>query len=230
MPVRRHYPPGTACWLGYGAGDPVAAAAFYQDLFGWRLVTEPGGRGHQAVLGDHPAASFAPTAGQPAWLVCLAGEVTAPPPGWRTRFGPVPLADIGRLLVAVDDRGASVGLFSAGRRDGVVVAHEAGASYGAWRLGPEAPASAAAAVAGCEGVVTDRSQTAGVVRLGLGADEALWAVDDGGAPRWLPAFGAHRLEDAVSQVQAAGGSVVSTLEGAVEVCDPLGARFVLVPS
>lgn len=74
MPVRRDYPPGTACWLGYGAAEPVAAAAFYSDLFGWQLVTEPGGRGHQAVLGDHPAASFAPTAGQASWLVCLAGS------------------------------------------------------------------------------------------------------------------------------------------------------------
>lgn len=228
MPVRRHYPPGTACWLGYGARDPVAAAGFYQELFGWQLVAEPGGRGHQAVLGDHPAASFAPTPGQPAWLVCLAGDVTAPPPGWRTRFGPVPLADIGSLLIALDDRGASVGIFTAGRTDGIVVAHEPGASYGAWRLGADASASAGSAVAGCGGVVTDRNETGGVVKLGLGPAEAVWAVDDGGAPRWLPVFGAHRLEDALTRVSATGGTVVGAYPDAAEVSDPLGAGFVLV--
>lgn len=230
MPVRRHYPPGTACWLGYGAKDPVAAAAFYQDLFGWRLVTEPGGIGHQAVLGDHPAASFAPTSGQPAWLVCLAGDVAAPPPGWRRRFGPVPLADIGRLLIAEDERGASVGIFTAAKADGVVVADEPDASYGAWRLGPDATVSAESAVAGCGGTVTDRMDSAGVARLGLGSDEALWAVDDGGPPRWLPVFGARRLGEATAQVSAAGGTVVETYDDAAEVSDPFGARFVLVQS
>jgi predicted enzyme related to lactoylglutathione lyase len=230
MPVRSHYPPGTACWLGYGAKGPVAAAAFYQELFGWQLVAEPGGIGYQAVLDNHPAASFAPTPGQPAWLVCLAGDVTAPPPGWQTRFGPVPLADIGRLLIAVDDRGASVGLFTAARGDGIVVAHEPDASYGAWRLGPDATASADSAVAGCGGAVTDRIEAAGVVRLGLGLDEALWAVDDCGPPRWLPVFGAQRLAEATAQVSAAGGMIIETYDDAAEVSDPLGARFVLVQS
>lgn len=230
MPVRRRYPPGTACWLGYGAKDPAAATGFYEDLFGWQLVTEPGGMGQQAMLGDHPAASFAPSPGQPAWLVCLAGQVTASPPGWRTRFGPVSLADIGRLLIAEDERGASVGIFTAGRGDGIVVAHEPDASYGAWRLGPGATVSVESAVAGCGGAVTDRMGSAGVVRLGLGSDEGLWAVDDDGPPRWLPAFGARRLEEATVQVSAAGGTIVETYDDAAEVTDPLGARFVLVQS
>ncbi|MDO9397120.1 MAG: hypothetical protein Q7T71_11290, partial [Herbiconiux sp.] len=219
MPVRHHYPPATACWLGYGAKDPVGAAVFYQDLFGWRLVAEPGGRGHQAVLGDHPAASFAPTPGQPAWLVCLAGDVAAPPPGWRARFGPVPLADIGRLLIAVDDGGASVGIFTAAASAGVVVAHEPGASYGAWRLGPDARERAQSAVAGCGGEISDRTETAGVARLGLGRDEALWAVDDPGASRWLPAFGVQELEHSLTHLVSAGGTLVRTFEAAAEVSD-----------
>jgi hypothetical protein len=228
MPVRRHYPPGTACWLGYGAREPVAAAAFYQDLFGWRLITEPGGFGHQAVIGDHPAASFAPTPGQPAWLVCLAGDCDVPPPGWRKRFGPVPLADIGRLLIAADDCGASVGIFAGDRGDGIVVAHEPGASYGAWRLGADATASVESAVAGCGGVVIDRTETAGVVRLGLGSAEALWAAEDGGPPRWLPAFGAERLADALAQVSVTGGAIIKAYDNAAEVSDPLGGHFVLM--
>lgn len=230
MPVRQHYPRGTACWLGYGAKDPVAAAAFYQELFGWRLVPEPGGIGHQAMLGDHPAASFAPTPGQPSWLVCLAGDVAATPPGWRTRFGPVPLADIGRLLIAEDERGASVGIFTAARGDGIVAAHEPAASYGAWRLGPGATLSVESAVVGCGGTVTDRTHAAGVARLGLGSDEALWAVDDDGPSRWLPVFGARRLTEATAQVSAAGGTIVETYDDAAEVSDPLGARFVLAQS
>ena len=230
MPVRRHYPPATACWLGYGAKEPVAAAAFYQDLFDWQLVTEPGGMGHQAVLGGHPAASFAPTPGEPAWLVCLAGDVDAPPQGWTTRFGPLPLATIGRLLIAADDRGASVGIFAAGRAEGIVVAHEPGASYGAWRLGAGATASAESAVVGCGGVIVDRVEAAGVVRLGLDATEALWAVDDDGPPRWVPAFGVAQLDESLARVSAAGGTVIRTHGDAGEVSDPLGAPFVVVQS
>lgn len=230
MPVRRRYPPGTACWLGYGAKDPVAAAAFYQGLFGWHLVAEPGGRGHQAMLGDHPAASFAPTHGRPAWLVCLAGDVSVPPPGWRTRFGPVPLADVGRLLIAADTQGASVGVFTGAQDDGIVVAHEPHASCGAWRLGPDATASVASAVTGCGGTVVDRTEVAGVVRLGLGLEEALWAVDDDGPARWLPAFGVERLAESTAQLSATGGTIIATYDDAAEVRDPLGGRFVLVRS
>jgi len=142
----------------------------------------------------------------------------------------MPLADIGRLLIAADDCGASVGIFAAARGDGIVMAHEPGASYGAWRLGPDAPARVDAAVIGCGGVVTDRTGTAGVVRLGLGSDEALWAVDDGGPPRWLPAFGAERLADALAQVSATGGTIIETFDDAAEVSDPLGGHFVLVQS
>jgi predicted enzyme related to lactoylglutathione lyase len=230
VPIRRHYPRGTACWLAYGAKDPVAAAGFYLDLFSWQLVTEPGGGGHQALLGAHPAASFARTPGQPAWLVCLAGNVDAPPTGWTTRIGPLPLGDIGRLLIAADDQGASVGIFSAGRTDGIVVAHEPGASYGAWRLGAGAPASAQSAVAGCGGTVSDRVEIAGVLRLGLDSVEALWAVDDGSAPRWLPAFGTQRYEESLTRVSAAGGTVIRTYREAAEVSDPLGAPFVVLGS
>lgn len=230
MPVRRRYPPGTACWLGYGAKDLAAATGFYEDLFGWQLVTEPGGVGQQAVLGDHPAASFAPSPGQPAWLVCLAGDVATSPPGWRSRLGPVSLAGIGRLLIAEDERGASVGIFTGAGGDGIVMAHEPGASYGAWRLGPGATLSAESAVAGCGGAVTDRVASSGVTHLGLGSDEALWAVDDDGPPRWLPAFGARRLGETKAQVAAAGGTIVEAYDDAAEVTDPLGARFVLVQS
>lgn len=230
MPVRRQYPPATACWLGYGAADPVAAAAFYQQLFGWDLVAERGSMGYQGLLGGHPAASFATTPGQPAWLVCLAGHVDRPPTRWTARFGPVSLADIGQLLIAADDRAASVGIFAAARTEGVVVAHEPGASYGAWRLGRGAVASVETAVAGCGGSVTDRVETDGVVRLALGPAEALWAVEDASTPRWLPSFGVRQLEQSIAGVCAGGGTVVRAYGEVAEVRDPLGAPFVVVRS
>ena len=229
MPVRQDYPSGTACWLGHGAKDPVEAAAFYRELFGWRLDADPWGKGFQAMLGEHQVANFAPAPGAASWLVCLAGDVSAPPDGWRTRFGPVPLADIGRMVIAAD-AGASVGVFTGSAGEAAVVAREPGASVGAWRLGPDAVSHAEAAVAGCGGTVTDRSDASGVRRLALGPDEALWAVDDDGPPRWLPAFGVRRPADAASQVSAAGGVVVGSHGDALEVSDPSGARLILVSS
>lgn len=111
--------PGTLCWVDLGTRDPVAAARFYTELFGWE-VDEPDGLGYRlcrldgrlvAGLADHPDAEL------PWWstnvtvadvdeaarrIEALGGAVTSGP----GRFG-----DYGRWVAATDPSETKVLLF-----------------------------------------------------------------------------------------------------------------------
>lgn len=133
------YQQGVPAWVELTAGDQRAAAGFYADLFGWRIVENPvpGGLYLTAWLDDDVVAGIeAKPAGLDEhpdfWTVYLAvddvDEVTArvEPAGGTVEVGPRDVADLGRWSAVRDPSGARVRFWQAGRRVGTGRANEPG--------------------------------------------------------------------------------------------------------
>jgi predicted enzyme related to lactoylglutathione lyase len=120
----RGYAEGTPCWAELCTPDPDAAAAFYQELFGWQLddgVFRLGGHAVAGLRAGPPPA--------PAWLTYLATEDLA-------ELGERVTGGGGTVVVApaeVGDRGR-----------GALFRDSCGAVFGGWQRGTLAGAQIAA--------------------------------------------------------------------------------------
>ncbi|WP_031075994.1 VOC family protein, partial [Streptomyces sp. NRRL WC-3742] len=138
MPRRTRSPHGTPCWVDCITPDLSGSRAFYSALLDWEFVTESPGY-HLAVLRGRAVCGFgAAPAGLPpraAWNVYLAtddADLTCERvwhQGGRVVMPPVP-AGAGRLLLAVDALGATVGFWEGERAVGGVLVDEPGALCG----------------------------------------------------------------------------------------------------
>jgi uncharacterized protein len=68
----RGYAPGTPCWVEVSSPDPVAAQAFYAELFGWTAGASPAGR-TTFLLADRVVAGVRP-AEAAQWLTYFATD------------------------------------------------------------------------------------------------------------------------------------------------------------
>ena len=125
----RGYVAGAPCWADVASPDVATTAAFYRNLFGWRLDGKVFRLGDAVVAGVVPLAQHQ----QPAWLpyistdnvAATADAVTAA--GGRVRVRPQPASDLGHAAVFSDREGATFAAWQRGTRFGAHLSMEPGA-------------------------------------------------------------------------------------------------------
>ena len=130
---QRRYPTGVPCWVDTAQADPVAAAGFYSELFGWELtdvmpVDAPGSY-LIATLDGHDVAAVAPMDPDepPGWrtyVACDDADATAEAvtrAGGTVVWGPEDVGPAGRTATCADPAGAVFQLWQANRRLGAQV-------------------------------------------------------------------------------------------------------------
>lgn len=139
MGERSGYEPGVPCWVDLSSSEPKAAAAFYQEVFGWETDWDPrpeaGGYG-QFLLGGKPVAGVGPTFGEGApsvWNTYMAtADAAATAAAVRENGGavvmePMEVLDAGAMAVFQDPTGAFFSAWQAGRHFGAQVVNIPGA-------------------------------------------------------------------------------------------------------
>jgi predicted enzyme related to lactoylglutathione lyase len=213
MPVRRHYAPGTPCWIDRVTTNLTRTQTFYGSLFGWDYAEEGGYQ--QAQSAGRTVAGFG-SAPMPLelWNVYLAsknleasaelvGEL-----GGTVVMPPTALGAIGRLFLAIDPAGATVGFWQGAVDEGIVLADEIGAS--------------------CryELVVPDRAAVQTFYGT-VGQDIAI--VEAQTRPYWRIGFGVRDVAASAFAAATTGArDVTHHADGSATVTDPGGARFGLV--
>lgn len=131
--------PGQPCWIELFTPDSDAAADFYGALFGWTATPaqEEFGGYRMFLRGDQPIAGLMAndgSAGSPsAWSVYLASDdVTATADKARAAGGtvvaePMPVGDLGHMVVLLDPAGALIGGWQPGTFPGFITRNEVGA-------------------------------------------------------------------------------------------------------
>ena len=130
MLLERHaYPPGVPCWIDTNQPDPVAAAQFYGDLFGWeltdRMPADAPGHYFMATLdGVEVAGIGSADDGSAAWntyvAVSSADEAAAKArrAGATLLLEPSDVVDAGRTAILRDPSGAELSLWEPRRHQG----------------------------------------------------------------------------------------------------------------
>lgn len=141
MPKFTSYVQGTPNWVELMAPDQQAAAAFYADLFGWEVETNPvDDDGNVYLIGRKDGEQIAgfmaqmpELAGSPAfWGVYLAvDDVDAATArieqaGGKIDAGPFDVMEFGRMTALQDPTGARVSLWQAKSHIGTGLANEPG--------------------------------------------------------------------------------------------------------
>jgi predicted enzyme related to lactoylglutathione lyase len=138
LPKRDRYPAGVPCWVDTSQPDPVAAAAFYGDLFDWTLEDQmppdAGGRYFQATIdgGRVAAVGSAMGDGPVTWMTYIAVDgaddiverVRAN--GGAVVTEPFDVFDAGRMAILADPEGAVFSVWQAGRHTGAEVVNGPG--------------------------------------------------------------------------------------------------------
>lgn len=242
---------GLPCWYELGTSDMDGAAAFYEGVLGWTVVSA-GMPGMDYRLGNASdgvgVAGFMDAEGQPsAWRFylevadCDAAAATVTETGGMVVAGPDDIPGTGRFAVAVDPQGCVFGLLaplpmeeapSVGAYATTVNGH------GAWHeLSAPDPAAALefyANLVGWTKSVTMDMGSDGVYQLfqANGNDiGGMMTPMPGQNPGWLAYFTVESTAAAAARITEAGGSVI---HGPVDVpggsfiaiaVDPQGASF-----
>ena len=130
MPKRDAAPLGAPCWIDLMTSDPDRSRAFYDELFGW--TSEDAGEefGHYinftkdgvrvaGAMGNDPS-SPAPD-GWSVYLATADAQATAEAAaanGGTVVVPPMPIGELGTMLVLIDPSGASIGAWQPGEHTG----------------------------------------------------------------------------------------------------------------
>lgn len=219
------YPHGYPSWVDLSTPDPVAAAAFYGELFGWVVEQGPPEAGGYAMatLGGKLIAGLGPqqAPGPPAWAMYVnvddadAVAAAVASAGGTAIVPPMDVLDAGRMAVFADPRGAVFGVWQPGSHKGAQVVIEPGAftwselvtddvdssrEFYAATLGWGAEASDQGPVSYTSFTVGDRS-IAGMMPTPPN-------VPAGTPPFWAVYFGSTDVDDTVARVTKLGGRVL----------------------
>ncbi len=252
MPRRNTpWPPGTPCWVDYGAADLDAAKAFYAEVLGWSYTGgEPEFGGYLTVTVDgEQAGGMGPQQDPddpPKWMTYFATDDAAATAARIREAGgtvvvePMEVGPMGTMAIARDPQGNPFGLWQSGLNTGVRIHNEPGAL--AWNEAMVADTAAAkrfySAVFGFtfeqmdpemagEGMDYATFNTGGNPLGGLGA------ADPSMPTGWLTCFSVASTDEAVAAVEAKGGKVtmppMDTPFGRFAIVeDPWGASFELM--
>jgi predicted enzyme related to lactoylglutathione lyase len=136
-------PVGAPIWMDLVSSDPARATEFYSAVFGWEVEAPPQGEfgGYQNfTLNGRRVAGLVPPMGEDAgptdiWSVYLhtadaAATVKAvEAAGGSVVVPPMPVADLGSMLVVVDSAGAVIGFWQPGTHTGFAEWASHGAPY-----------------------------------------------------------------------------------------------------
>jgi len=252
MPNRDEAPVGAPCWVDLTTSDTGVAREFYTALFGWE-AEEPnpefGGYFNFTKNGVRVAGGMSAMPGGAAdvWSVYLATDdaakafETAVANGAQPIVTPMPVGDLGTMLVIVDGVGAVIGAWQPGEHKGFGLIGEAGAP--AWfelhtREYDKAVAFYREVFRWDTKTESDTPEFRYTVMVDgdnacAGIMDASGFLAEGATQCWSTYFGVDDADAAVARVVELGGTV---LEPATDtpygrlaaVADPLGARFKLV--
>ncbi|MGF7233781.1 MAG: VOC family protein [Frankia sp.] len=254
MPHRDAAPVGAPCWADLWTSDVEGSRRFYGEIFGWEAQDpdpEFGGYFQFTRDGAPVAGGMGDMPGMPAnntWKVYLAtGDITktveaAEAEGAQIVGPPMPVADLGIMVVMVDPTGANLGAWQAGTFPGFTVLNEAGAP--SWfELHTRDHARAVAfyrSVFGWETtVVGDTDDFRYTTARDHGGPEDLAGIMDASTflPEGVPAhwsiyWQVDDVDATTAKITALGGTVVmdavDTPYGRLAtVADPAGAQFKL---
>jgi len=236
MPTRdTQWPPGTPCWVDYGAADIDATKTFYADVLGWEYTggdPEYGGYLTCEVKGL-AAAGMAPRmdpTAAPSWTTYFAtddADATAArvtEAGGTIVMAPMDVGPMGRMAMGSDPQGNMFGLWQSGQHTGVRIYNEPGGLV--WNEAAVEDADAARKfygqvfgfrfdeVEGAEGYTTFATGEAPLGGLGTHQE---------GSPKgWTVCFSVTSTDRAVEAVQSGGGKVT------MEATDTPYGRFAVV--
>ncbi|MET8543397.1 VOC family protein [Kitasatospora sp. NPDC004799] len=132
-------PEGTPCWADATFTDLEGAKAFYGDVLGWTFGESSAEFGHytQAYADGKAVAAIVPpmpgTEARSAWCLYLASPDAGATAariranGGEVVMGPLPIGDIGTMVLAKDPAGVVFGVWEAGRHEGFEKQGEPGA-------------------------------------------------------------------------------------------------------
>lgn len=244
MPIRdTAWPPGTPCWVDYGAADLDAAQRFYADVLGWTYTGgEPEYGGYlSSLVRDRVAAGLGPRmepAAPPAWTTYFAtddADATAAAvggAGGTVVVPPMQVGPLGRMTVALDPQGQTFGFWESGEHTGVRVYNEPGALI--WNEAafddPEQARVFYGAVFGFS--FAPLPGVDGYTTFGTGGDPlgGLGGRTPGAAAGWTACFCVGSTDRAVAAAQAGGATVAAPAEDSAfgrfaVLTDPWGAAF-----
>ena len=118
---------GAAVWADLNTPDPAKAAAFYRELFGWKIVAGknmapagPNDYGHivngDEFIGGIPPASMLPPGAPANWLIyfavpdCDAAATSARASGGSILMPPTSMKEVRKFAVLADPQGAAFGV------------------------------------------------------------------------------------------------------------------------
>ena len=238
------FAPGTPAWVDLVTSDPDGARVFYGGLFGWEFDiggAETGRYTYCLAEGRRAAGMVGQPVGTmpPAWTTYLAtddADATArrvPDAGGTIVMGPVEAGPAGRVVIATDPAGATIGAWQGREHPGAEVTDAPGAVAWTELLSSDLD-GVTPFYSDVFGVRWARSDMPGWSRyatFSVGEQLAGGAtVADGDATGWLPYFAVADAEEAVGTIDALGGAVVTTPAASpfgrwVRARDPQGALF-----
>lgn len=217
------WPPGTPCWIDYGAVDVAAAERLYTELFGWVYTGGDEESGGYVVcrLEGRDAAGLSPLldpTAPPSWNTWFASDDVEAAADRVTEAGgsvvvaPIDLGPLGRMAFALDPQGNGFGIWQSGVNTGVRIANVPGSWT--WTDGmTEDPESARTfytevfhfsweRMEGAEDYATFGLPTSPYPLGGLGL------LPDGMPKGWTTCFAVRSAQDAVDAVTRAGGTLL----------------------
>jgi uncharacterized protein len=253
MGLRTHYEPGAFCWTGLAAADPIAAAAFYADLFAWDArelaAGSPGGvtllcrKGEEAAILYRQTEDARAAGAPPHWNSFVSVEDAAATVARAEALGgtaafrePFDVPTAGRVAAIRDPSGAILSLWEPRGRVGATVVREVGALC--WNeLAPSDLPRARSFYRELFGwdyetgdddytTIWNAGRRNGSIRGHSILEESVEAA-------WLPYFGVESAEAAAHRAEGLGGQVLAmpteTSSGVLAViADPERAAFGVV--
>jgi len=251
MPFRDAAPVGAPCWADLFTSDPDATIAFYCELFGWTAQApneEFGGYINFNKDGVRIAGAMKNDgSGNPdvwsIYLVTSDAQATADAAvanGGQVYVPPMPVGDLGTMLLLADAGGAAIGAWQPGEHKGFGIVNEPGAPdwFELHTRDYDASLDFYRAVFGWDtNVVADepdfRYTTLGKDEAALaGVMDATAFLPEGVPAHWSVYFATKDVDGSIAKVVELGGSVVMPAEDTpygrlATVADPTGAIFKL---
>jgi uncharacterized protein len=243
---------GAPCWIDLYSSDPARATEFYGRLLGWNAEPPQEGFGGYFTFtkdGKHVAGCMRNDGEQGVpdmWSVYLmtddidATAKAVPGHGGQVHLAPMAIAENGHMAMVADPGNASIGVWQPGTQEGFEVTGEIGTPRWFELLTRDYDASVAfyRDVFRWDTHVASDEPDFRYTTLGEGDGQLAGIMDasaflpEGAPAAWSIYFGVADADEALTQIEELGGSVVRPAEDTpygrlAEAADPTGTRFKL---